>query len=179
MYKTASPFGNTCHSIRWLGRQDLNLRMAEPKPAALPLGYTPPRPVPAISLRKGRGRTLPVCPRQYEAHLRRAPRSPRFGISRTGKNRSHSSLRYPHPLELTKLSALPTAGVPRIPRVRSHSCHRNTGNSNGYFYLPSFSLSRKMTGFPHPMRHRPMRCSPPPAGRRARRTSPRYRFRQG
>src|SRR5262249_47098347 len=27
----------------WLGREDSNLRMAEPKPAALPLGYAPSR----------------------------------------------------------------------------------------------------------------------------------------
>ncbi len=30
----------------WLGRQDSNLRMAGPKPAALPLGYAPSGPIP-------------------------------------------------------------------------------------------------------------------------------------
>ena len=40
-----------------------------------------------------------------------------------------------------------------------------TGNLNGYFYLPSFSLSRKMTLFLHPRPHRPRPCSPEPAGK--------------
>ena len=32
----------TCHSASfWLGRKDSNLRMADPKSAALPLGYSP------------------------------------------------------------------------------------------------------------------------------------------
>ena len=43
--KAAPPPGEAETNDNWLGRQDLNLRIADPKPAALPLGDTPPCPV--------------------------------------------------------------------------------------------------------------------------------------
>lgn len=39
--KTDFEGGQLYHNTRWLGWEDSNLRMAESKSAALPLGYTP------------------------------------------------------------------------------------------------------------------------------------------
>src|ERR1700733_12435436 len=50
--------------MRWLGREDSNLRMAESKSAALPLGYAPMRPKARTTLAES-GRTIvPGVPRR-------------------------------------------------------------------------------------------------------------------
>src|ERR1035437_8339928 len=49
-----------------LGRKDSNLRMADPKSAALPLGYSPVAPAIVASPRRQRG----VCPGGASANLR-------------------------------------------------------------------------------------------------------------
>ena len=41
LIKTGSPAALAAKEPVWLGWQDSNLRMTEPKPVALPLGHTP------------------------------------------------------------------------------------------------------------------------------------------
>jgi hypothetical protein len=49
--------------INWLGREDSNLRMAESKSAALPLGYAPSR----LHVLRSGGRTIPAQPVRINA----------------------------------------------------------------------------------------------------------------
>ena len=52
---------------RWLGREDSNLRMAESKSAALPLGYAP---TPKCEYRR---RALPIAAPRSGDYIMRAP----------------------------------------------------------------------------------------------------------
>ena len=68
----------------WLGREDSNLRMAEPKSAALPLGYAPTGKLPSTRKIAGfqgrqprRGRTCAIAPKSAPEPRGR----PRFPLS--------------------------------------------------------------------------------------------------
>src|ERR1039458_3278948 len=60
--------------VGWLGRKDSNLRMADPKSAALPLGYSPVAPAIVASPRRQRG----ICRWQARSGLRTRSRAPRL-----------------------------------------------------------------------------------------------------
>src|SRR3569832_2573100 len=51
-----SYFKRKCKTLRWLGREGSNLRMAESKSAALPLGYAP---TPARTIRRTQPAPIP------------------------------------------------------------------------------------------------------------------------
>ena len=58
---------------RWLGREDSNLRMAESKSAALPLGYAPKLGIAATLIAKPeQGKAGSVNPPRLATELRRA-----------------------------------------------------------------------------------------------------------
>ena len=128
-------------------------------------------------LKQGKGRThrrtlsAPATPRQP------APRARNREKARTVSNRFRSCRRCPLLLPQDALSTTQEKDEPRTPQAQSRSCHRMTGNLNGYFYLPSFPLSRKMTPFLYPTPHTPMRCSRARADRPARSSSLPRRFR--
>src|SRR5579871_6195789 len=71
----------------WLGRKDSNLRMAESKSAALPLGYAPSAPGPYLGER-GRSITRRPCHEAYPKRPERAFRVRRLdGVAGIPRNR--------------------------------------------------------------------------------------------